>query len=120
MTNTVQNGSRHTQNPVHISTNNLSEALVSISPGAAKPTTIEILDGQPSNTPIQEYDAPKVVKQPKRHRRVRMLTDVAKNECPLVQAGDGKTQRAYIETEVINCILVFILKKQTFLIEGAG
>lgn len=50
---------------------------------------------------LNAYDAPKIIKEPTRHRHARMLSDVANKKCPLVQAGETHDQRKYIEVEVM-------------------
>ncbi|CAF1190374.1 unnamed protein product [Adineta ricciae] len=47
----------------------------------------------------QECDSFKIKVHPKRYRRVRMLTDLAELDCPLVQAGNQK-RRVYPEIEL--------------------
>ena len=46
------------------------------------------------------FESPEIRKQPRRHYHVRMLTDVKSGRCPLVQAGERKSQRVYPETAV--------------------
>lgn len=58
--------------------------------------TVDPLDKQPII-----YRAPEITKQPKRYRRVRMMRDVARKNCSLVQAGEHHEQRKYMEIEVI-------------------
>lgn len=57
----------------------------------------------------QKYNPPLVKKQPRSHRRPRMLTDLAKKNCPLVQAGKPNEQCKYPEVEVISSRTTFLI-----------
>jgi hypothetical protein len=98
--------------PVSPSNDNLSQIPLCLSQTTTRPATIAIPDVQTETTNIsgQEYDPPRVTRQPKDHRRVRMLNDLRNNCCPCVQAGEGNVQRIYPEIEVIAHILVFMLE----------
>ncbi len=92
--------------PVSPSNDNLSQIPLRLSQTIARPD----VQTETTNISGQEYDAPRVTRQPKDHRRVRMLNDLRNNCCPCVQAGEGNVQRIYPEIEVIAHILVFMLE----------
>jgi hypothetical protein len=114
MINTAQSKTRHAKTPAR-SKNDHSHAPVYLSPSTTKPTAIVKPDDQSVNTVVQEYDPPNVLRHPRSHRRVRMLNDLAKRECPLVQAGEGKAQKVYPEIRVTNYMIVLILKNNSLL-----
>lgn len=92
---------------VHSSNNSGSHTAEYLFQSSPTPTIITGPNDQTISRPVQEYDPPTVIKHPKPHRRVRMLSDLAKNDCPLVQAGEKNSQRSYPEIEVIVYMLVF-------------
>ncbi|CAF3194883.1 unnamed protein product [Rotaria socialis] len=69
-------------------------------PSTAQPTTINEPQTLAMDSLMQPYGLLKVTKDPKRYRRVRMLKDLQRNKCPLIQAGEGREQRKYLEIEV--------------------
>jgi hypothetical protein len=109
MINMGKSKTGHAIRHVHSSNKNRSHTSVCLSPSITQPTTIMTLNDQIISRPAQLYDPPNVTKQPKHYRRVRMLTDLAKHDCVLVQA-EGKSQRSYPEIEVIIYMLLFKLK----------
>ncbi|CAF0835607.1 unnamed protein product [Rotaria sordida] len=100
MTNTAQSKTGHAKNHICSSKNIVSHIPICLFQSTTKPATIVRPDVRTSHSSIQNYDKPNVIKHPKRHRRVRMLKDLAKKDCPLVQAGENKKQRKYPEIEV--------------------
>ena len=56
---------------------------------------------EPHDNELNTYDPPEIIKQPKRYRRVRVLSEVADKNCSFVQAGEGNEQRKYMVTGVI-------------------
>ena len=59
----------------------------------------------------EECDSFKIKVHPTQYRHVRMLTDLAEMDCPLVQASDQK-QRVYPEIEVDRSILMKIARNK--------
>jgi hypothetical protein len=82
--------------------------------GSVEEATKQTMNLQKVIVPKSKYNPTQIIKQPKRYRHVRMITDLAKNDCPIVQAGEEKTQRTYVEIEVSSCILMYIEKGTTF------
>jgi hypothetical protein len=108
MINMTRNKSGHAEKHIRSSNNNRSHPPVRLSQGTTQPTSIPTLNHQIISRSVQLSEPPNVTKQPKRHRHVRMLKDLANKECPLVQAGERKQQRIYPEIEVIISILLFL------------
>ncbi|CAF4523380.1 unnamed protein product [Rotaria sp. Silwood1] len=100
MTNTAQSKTGHAKNHICSSKNIVSHIPICLFQSTTRPATIIRPDVRISHGSVETYDAPNVKRQPKHHRRVRMLQDVANKKCPLVQAGEGKKQRKYPEIEV--------------------
>jgi hypothetical protein len=108
MTNTAQNKIRRAKKLVHSSKNDHSHTSIDLSKSTTEPTAIATTDRA-----LLEYDPPIITRQPRSHRRVRMLKDLSNKKTSLVQ-GEGQFQRIYPEILVANEILVIILKKRNF------
>ncbi|CAF0719136.1 unnamed protein product [Adineta steineri] len=85
---------------VRSSNNNSISIPVILSDTTTKTASVVVSDVQSAMAPIIKYGPPNIRKQPNRYRRVRMLKDLLKKMCPLVQAGDKHRQRAYPEIEL--------------------
>jgi hypothetical protein len=114
MTNMAKSKTVHTKKHVRSSNKNHSHTPVSLSQSTTKPIIITTPNDQTISRSVQVYDPPNVTKQPKPYRRARMLKDLAKKDCPLVQAGEGKNQRSYPEIEVIIHIIYSIYTKKSY------
>ena len=103
MINTLENKNRNTREHTGSSDNDRPQANICLLRSTTEPTTptIAVSNDQRISIPVQSLDAPNVKKQPHRHRRVRMLTDLTKGKCPYVQAGEKKAQRCYPVVEVL-------------------
>ena len=91
------------------SVENVPSDVMYLRQNAVQPTPRMTVNESSNSVTVQFLDSPKVIKQPKRHRHVRMLTDLANKKCPLVQAG--KTQRVYPEIEVTDLRFFFSTRK---------
>ena len=112
MISSTPNQVQHAKEPVNSSRIGDTHARVDLSESTTKPPVIVTPRNQIKNASTEsEYDPPNVIKQPRPHRRVSMLKDLSHHRSPLVQAGDETTQKIYPEIEVINSILVIILKE---------
>ena len=69
---------------------------------------------------LSGFEAPQILRQPRRHRHVRMLTDVESGRCALVQAEEKKQLRVYPETVVSSDDLRSILDDAWSCIEGTA
>ncbi|CAF4908069.1 unnamed protein product, partial [Rotaria sp. Silwood1] len=53
------------------------------------------------NNELPQYGAPKVLTEPNRYQRVRMLSDLEDGRCPIIQAGgEDAAQRTHVEIQV--------------------
>ncbi|CAF0939435.1 unnamed protein product [Adineta steineri] len=85
---------------VRSSNNNSIPIPVILSDTTKKTASVVVSDVQSAMAPIIKYDPLKILKQPRRFRRVRMQSDLIKKMCPLVQAGEKDGQRVYPEIEL--------------------
>ncbi|CAF2890681.1 unnamed protein product [Rotaria sp. Silwood2] len=99
MINTAQSKTGHAKNHICSSKNIVSHIPICLFQSTTRPATITRPDVRTSHSTIQNYASPNVTRHPSRYRRVRMLKDLEKKDCPLVQAGNGKKQREYPEIE---------------------
>ncbi|CAF1364235.1 unnamed protein product [Rotaria magnacalcarata] len=98
--NTAQSKIRYPNVVTSSSKNIINATSICSFPSTTQPTTINEPRPLSMDSLMQRYGLPKVTKNPKRHRHVRMLTDLLRNKCPLIQAGQGTQQRIYPEIEV--------------------
>lgn len=103
------NGLRHAiGNRVTCDENVRSDAM-HLKQNAIRPTPRMTVNESSNPIVIQFHGPPKVTKQPKRHRRTRMVKELENNKCPRVQAGKG--QREYPEIEVTDLRIIFSTRK---------
>ncbi|CAF0782937.1 unnamed protein product [Adineta steineri] len=87
---------------IRSSNNNSLSVPVTLSETTKKTASAVVSNVHSSMVLIIKYDPLKILKQPRRYRRVRMQNDLNKKRCPLVQAGNEDEQRIYPEIELPN------------------